>query len=217
MVRAFSSGGSFQGNTVISAFGQSEATSIETCSGCAGDVVRQHQHRRLARFREIARHAVHEVGPPAVKVVQIFLDGLHRDVGPALADFLGPDVPAGVVHDIRVLRAVSDRLAQYRRGDALRRPLHQLHRERAADAVAEEAELADAEMVHQAQLVVGERAPGIVDRDRTGELAAGGVALIHGDDAEVVLELLRNVDHRARPHGDTRVQAAAGRCQQREA
>ena len=35
MVRAFSSGGSFQGNTVISAFGASEATSIETWSGCA--------------------------------------------------------------------------------------------------------------------------------------------------------------------------------------
>ena len=36
MVRAFSSGGSFQGNTVISAFGQSEATSIEATSGWAG-------------------------------------------------------------------------------------------------------------------------------------------------------------------------------------
>src|SRR5215831_9487492 len=35
MVRAFSSGGSFQGNTVISAFGASEAMSIETWSGCA--------------------------------------------------------------------------------------------------------------------------------------------------------------------------------------
>jgi hypothetical protein len=35
MVRAFRSGGSFQGNTVISAFGASEAISIETWSGCA--------------------------------------------------------------------------------------------------------------------------------------------------------------------------------------
>src|SRR6516225_8238377 len=35
MVRAFNSGGSFQGNTVISAFGASEAMSIETWSGCA--------------------------------------------------------------------------------------------------------------------------------------------------------------------------------------
>src|SRR6476646_8981452 len=35
MVRAFSSSGSFQGNTVISAFGHSEATSIDVTSGCA--------------------------------------------------------------------------------------------------------------------------------------------------------------------------------------
>jgi hypothetical protein len=112
---------------------------------------------------------------------------------------------------------VPDWLAQYRGGGALRRPLHQLHRERAADAVAEEEELVDAEMVHHAQLVVGERAPGIVDRHRAGGLAACGVALVHGDHAEAVLELLRNVDHRTRPHGDTRVQAAAGRRQQREA
>src|SRR5262249_60258794 len=35
MVRAFSSGGSFQGNTVISAFGASEAMPMETWSGCA--------------------------------------------------------------------------------------------------------------------------------------------------------------------------------------
>ncbi len=80
--------------------------------------------------------------------------------------------------------------------DALRCALHQLHRERAADAVAEEKELVDAEMVHHADLVVGERAPGIVDRDRSGRLAVAGVALVHDDDAEVVLELLRDVDHR---------------------
>jgi hypothetical protein len=36
MVRCFSSSGSFHGNTVISAFGASEATSIEVCSGCPG-------------------------------------------------------------------------------------------------------------------------------------------------------------------------------------
>jgi hypothetical protein len=35
--------------------------------------------------------------------------------------FLGPDGLAGVVHVIRLRRVVPDRLAQYRRGDALRR------------------------------------------------------------------------------------------------
>src|SRR5262249_45951318 len=36
IVRSFSSAGSRHGKTVISAFGASEATSIEVCSGCAG-------------------------------------------------------------------------------------------------------------------------------------------------------------------------------------
>ena len=36
IVRSFNSAGSFHGKTVISAFGASEATSIEVCSGCAG-------------------------------------------------------------------------------------------------------------------------------------------------------------------------------------
>jgi len=72
-------------------------------------------------------------------------------------------------------------------------------------------------MVHQAELVVGERAPGIVDRHRAGGLAARGVTLVHGDDAEVVLEFLWDVDHRVRPDRDARVQAAAGRRQQRKA
>ena len=112
---------------------------------------------------------------------------------------------------------MSDRLAQQRGRDALRRALHQLHRERAADAVAEEEELADAEMIHHAKLIVGERAPGIVDRDRAGRLAVAGVTLVHGDHAEVVLELLRDIDHRTRPDTDARIEPAAGRRQQREA
>ena len=181
------------------------------------DIVGQHQHRGLAGLREVARDAVHEVGPHTVKVVQILLDGRHRHVTPAREELLGRDVLAGLVHEIRLVRPVPDRLAQDRRDDALRCALHQLHRERATDAVAEEGELADAEMVHQAELVVGEGVPGIGDRDRTGGLAVRGVSLIHGDHAEVVLEFLHDVDHRVRPVDHARVQAAAGRRQQREA
>src|SRR3954464_13970390 len=72
-------------------------------------------------------------------------------------------------------------------------------------------------MIHHAELIIGERAPGIVDRDRSGGLAVAGVALVHGDNAEVVLELLHDVDHRVRPVRDTRIQAAARRRQYREA
>ena len=83
---------------------------------------------------------------------------------------------------------MTDRLAQHAGDDALRRALHQLQRKRAADAVAEEEELADAEMVHQSQLIVGEGIPRVVDRDRACGFAAVGVALVHRDAAEVVLE-----------------------------
>src|SRR5262249_47746593 len=61
-------------------------------------VVGQHQHWRLARLREVARHAVHEIGPHAVEAVQVFLDRFHRHVAPALAELLGPDVAPGVEH-----------------------------------------------------------------------------------------------------------------------
>ena len=130
---------------------------------------------------------------------------------------LAQPYPAGVVHTTRHLRPVADRLTQHRRDDGCPAPLHQLHAERAADAVAEEKELADAEMVHHAELVVGEGVPRIVDRNRAGRIAVAGVALVHGDHAEVVLELRHDVDHRGRPVADARVQAAAGRRQQREA
>ena len=59
-----------------------------------------------------------------------------------------------------------NRLYQYTGHDAIRRSLHQLQREAAADAVAHEEELLDAEMVHQPKLIVGESTPGIIDRDR---------------------------------------------------
>ena len=72
-------------------------------------------------------------------------------------------------------------------------------------------------MVHQPQLVVGERAPRIVDRDRAGGLAAVRIALVHRDNAEIALERFRGVEHCGRPIADTGVQAAAGGDQEREA
>src|SRR6516225_6939675 len=101
-------------------------------------IVWQHKHRRLAGFREVARHAVHEVGPHAVEAVQIRLNGSHRHIGPAVAKLLGPDVLPGIVHVIRLLRQVPYRLAQDGGDHARRRAFHQLHPKRAADAIAEE-------------------------------------------------------------------------------
>jgi hypothetical protein len=56
IVRCLSSSGSFHGNTVISAFGASEGTSIEVCRGCPGTSSGQHQHWRAAVPDEVARH-----------------------------------------------------------------------------------------------------------------------------------------------------------------
>ena len=83
--------------------------------------------------------------------------------------------------------------------DAIGRALQQLAGKAAADAVAHIEEFADAEMVHQPELVVGEGVPGIFGRHRAGRLAAIGVALVHRDAAEVVLEFLHRVDRGGRP------------------
>jgi hypothetical protein len=80
IVRAFNSGGSRHGNTVISAFGHSEATSTEDTSGWAGGLVWQDEHGRLAGAREISRHAINELGPGAVKIMEILLDLRHGEV-----------------------------------------------------------------------------------------------------------------------------------------
>jgi hypothetical protein len=105
---------------------------------------------------------------------------------------------------------VPNRLAQHGCQHTLRGPLDELEGKRAADAVSHEEELPDAEVVHQPELVVGEGAPRVIDRDRTGGLAAIRIALVHRDAAEIVLEGLRGVEHGSRPIADLGVQATAG-------
>ena len=68
---------------------------------------------------------------------------------------------------------MADGLAEDGGDDAVGRALHQLAGKAAADAVAHVEELADAEMVHQPELIAGERIPRAVDRHRTGRLASG--------------------------------------------
>ena len=77
------------------------------------------------------------------------------------------------------------------------RPPQQVPDERAADAEAHHHELVDAQVIHQAELVVGVRVPGPVDLERAGGLAAVGVAQVHRDAAVLVLELLDRVERRA--------------------
>ena len=108
------------------------------------------------------------------------------------------------------------RLAEHCGQDALGRPLDELQCEGPADAVADEQELLDSEMVHQCQLVVGERPPRVVDLHWAGGFSAYGVALIHGNDTEVVLEYLHRIEHLARPVFDLGVQASARSRQKRD-
>ena len=83
---------------------------------------------------------------------------------------------------------------QHSRDDALGCPLQQVPDEGAADAEAQHQELPDAQVIHQAELVVGVCVPGPVDLERAGGLAAVGVAQVCRDTAVLVLELLDRVD-----------------------
>src|SRR5687768_14133258 len=109
-----------------------------------------------------------------------------------------------------------DRLAEDGGHDALGCLLHQLPGKATADAIAHVEELVDTEVIHQPKLVVGEGAPGVVNLDRAAGLAAVGVALVHRDAAEVILEFFHGVDYRGRPVTDAGVQTPTGRDQQWE-
>jgi len=85
------------------------------------------------------------------------------------------------------------------------------------NAVAHEQELTDAQVVHQSELIIGERVPGIIDGNRARGLTAVRVALIHRDAAKIVLENFHGIEHGGRPVADPGIQTAAVRYQQRKA
>ncbi len=80
-------------------------------------------------------------------------------------------------------RCAGARLRQHGGDGAPGRPLQQVPDERAADAEAEHHELADAEVAHQADMVVGVGVPGPIDLERPRGLAAIGFAQICRDDS----------------------------------
>jgi len=111
---------------------------------------------------------------------------------------------------------MSDRLAQHGSHDAIRSPLDQLESERPPNAVAHVKEFLDAEVVHQPQLVIRKRAPGIAGGNRSRGLAAVRVALIHRDAAKVILERFHRVEDRGGPVAHARVQSPARSNEQRK-
>ena len=181
---------------LTSEFGARLAISIATAYGCAGTSSGRTRIGRLAGAHEVARHGEDEVGVGAVHLVQEGVDHLHRDVGPAGAERRAPALDVVVVEEVGHLRAEAAGLRQHGRDDALGRPLQQVPDEGAADAEAHHHELVDAEVIHQAELVVGVGVPGPVDLERAGGLAAVGVAQVRRDAAVLALELLDRVERR---------------------
>jgi hypothetical protein len=90
--------------------------------------------------------------------------------------------------------------------------------EGATDAKTHHQELRDAQVIHQAEVVVGVRVPGPVDLEWTGRLAAVGVAQVRRDAAVLVLELIDRVERRIPgEEADGRVQTPTGDEEQWEA
>ena len=106
---------------------------------------------------------------------------------------------------------------EHRGDDAVPRALQQVPDHGTADAEAHHHEPVDPEMVHQAELVVGEAVPCPLDLERTLRLTAIGVAQVQRDDAIGVAECLQRIEGMVGEPRYGRVQSAAGNDQQREA
>src|SRR5262249_38765103 len=78
-------------------------------------------------------------------------------------------------------------------------------------------ELADTQVIHQADMIIGIGVPWPIDLKRTGGLATLGVAQIGRDNAKLTLELVEWVERVRREPRDRRVEPATGDHQQREA
>ena len=185
--------------------------------GVRRHIVRQDQDGRLAVVHEIARHGEDEVRVGAVHLLQEGIDHRHCDVGPARAERRAPAFDVVVIEEVGQLRTEPAGLGQHGRDDPLGRPLQQVPDEGAADAEAQHHELRDAQVIHQAEVVVGVRVPGAVALQRAGGLAAVGVAQVRRDAAVLALELLHRVEGVVREARERGVQPATGDDHQREA
>ena len=112
-------------------------------------------------------------------------------------DGRAPALDVVLVEQVGHLRAEAAGLRQHGGDHAVGRALDQVPDERAADAEAQHHELVDAEVIHQAEVVVGVGVPRPVDLERAGGLAAIGVAQVRRDAAVLALELLHGVERRA--------------------
>ena len=122
------------------------------------DVIRQHQDRCVAVPHEVARHAVQKIGLHDVEVVQVCLDRVQRHVGPPREEVGDPALLCRymtVGSSGRWPTLWQKTTAATRSGALQQRP-----GKAATNAVAHVEELVDPEVIHEPELVVGERLPG---------------------------------------------------------
>src|SRR5207248_2173401 len=119
------------------------------------NIIRQDQYRRLAVADEIARDGEDEIGIGAIHFGQEFIDRLHRDVASSRGQLRTPVLHVSFVEKVAHFRARAAGLRQHGRDDTIGCPAQQVPDHRAADAESENEELVDAEVIHQAKVIVG--------------------------------------------------------------
>ena len=132
------------------------------------DVIRQDQYRRLAVAHEFPRYREYEIATGAKHVGQKSVDHLMGEILPASAQVDCPPVDVVVVEIVGILSIETDGLRDHGRGNALRRPLQEVPDERTANTETHDHKLVDAQMIHDAQMIIGVCIPWPVDLQRTG-------------------------------------------------
>ena len=119
------------------------------------NIIRQDQYRRLAVADEIARDGEDEIGIGAIHFGQEFIDRLHRDVASSRGQLRTPVLHVAFVEKVAHLGTRAAGLRQHGGDNAFRCPPQQVPDQRAADAEAHHHELVDAEVIHEAEVVIG--------------------------------------------------------------
>jgi hypothetical protein len=135
-----------------------------------------------------------QVGVGAVHPGQKPVDHLHRDLGPSLYQLRTPPLHVVVVEQIAHLRTGPAGLRQHGGDDAIGRASQEVPDEGAANAETHHHELLDAQVIHQAEMVIGVGVPRPVDLEWAGGLAAVGVTQVRRDAAVLALELHDRVE-----------------------
>ncbi len=158
------------------------------------DIIRQDQNRGLTVAHKITCHGEDKVGVSAIHLIEKGARHLHCDVGLTLAESWGPARYVVIVKEVRHGRTKATGLSQHGGHHPIRRPFQQVPDEGATNAEAEDHELRNTQMIHQANVIIGVGVPGAIDLQRTGRLTGVGIAQVSRDAAVLALKLLHGVE-----------------------